>query len=72
MIGALRRLASSFGLAQPETFAEWLAENPEPSLQELVERHGGYSRIRVEAWADFDRRMERWREAYKQQHKDET
>jgi hypothetical protein len=27
------------------TFAEWLADHPEPSLQELVERYGGYSRV---------------------------
>jgi hypothetical protein len=49
-----------------DTFAEWLADHPEPSLQELVERYGGYSRVPPEAWAEFDRRMERWREEYKQ------
>jgi hypothetical protein len=40
-----------------DTFAEWLAAHPEPSLQELVERYGGYSRVPPEAWAEFDRRM---------------
>ena len=36
------------------------------SLQDLVERYGGYSRVPPEAWAAFDRRMQRWREEYKQ------
>jgi hypothetical protein len=49
-----------------DTFAEWLADHPEPT--ELVERYGGYSHVPPEAWRDFDRRMERWREAYKQRH----
>jgi hypothetical protein len=49
-----------------DTFAEWLADHPEPSLAELVERYGGYSRVPPEAWAAFDRRMQRWREEYKQ------
>jgi hypothetical protein len=70
-INPLKRLAISIGLAKPQTFAEWLEANPEPSLDELVERHGGYSRIPTSAWIDFDRRMERWREAYKQRHVDE-
>ena len=43
-------------------------DTPEPNLQDLVERYGGYSRVPPEAWADFDHRMERWREAYKQRH----
>jgi hypothetical protein len=70
-INALKRLAISIGLSKAQTFAEWLEANPEPSLQELVEKHGGYSRIPPDAWIDFDRRMERWREAYKQRHVDQ-
>ena len=50
------------------TFAEWLADHPEPSLQQLVERYGGYSRVPAKAWADFDRRMEAWRDAYRRRH----
>ena len=55
---------------QPETFSEWLADNPEPSLTELVERHGGFSRVTVEAWREFDHRMTRWREAYRRRHEE--
>jgi hypothetical protein len=71
MISALKRIAISVGLAKPQTFAEWLAENPEPSLTELVERFGGYARIPTAAWIDFDRRMERWQYAYQRRHREE-
>jgi hypothetical protein len=54
--------------ARCDTFADWLRDHPEPSLAELVERFGGYSRVPVEAWAEFDRRMARWREAYRWRH----
>ena len=54
--------------ARYDTFADWLHDHPEPSLAELVERFGGYSRVPVEAWAEFDRRMTRWREAYRWRH----
>jgi hypothetical protein len=40
-----------------KSFEEWLKDHPEPSLAELVERYGGYSRIPPDAWADVDRRM---------------
>ena len=53
-----------------DTFAEWLTDNPEPSLQALVERWGGYSRVPPEAWTAFDRSMQRWRTAYKQRHEE--
>jgi hypothetical protein len=51
-----------------EGFAEWLEKNPEPSLQELVECYGGFSRVPVEAWQEFDRRMEDWKRRYLQRH----
>jgi hypothetical protein len=51
-----------------KSFEEWLKDHPEPSLAELVERYGGYSRIPPEAWADFDRRMAEWKEAYRRRH----
>jgi hypothetical protein len=54
-----------------DSFSEWLAANPEPDLQALVERWGGFSRVPVEQWLDFDRRMARWREAYRKRHEDE-
>jgi hypothetical protein len=55
-----------------ETFSQWLADHPEPNVQDLVERYGGYSKVPIEAWADFDRRMAEWREAYKNRHNDLT
>ena len=55
---------------QPETFSEWLADNPEPSVAELVERWGGYSKVPVEAWREFDHRMARWREAYRRRYEE--
>src|SRR5260370_704135 len=40
--------------------AQWLKATPEPDLQALVERFGGYARVPREAWAEFDRAKERW------------
>jgi hypothetical protein len=41
-------------------FPTWLAQNPAPDLQELVRKHGGYSSIPAEAWAEYDRAVEAW------------
>jgi hypothetical protein len=35
---------------------------PAPSLQSLVELHGGYDRIPASAWQRFDDAMARWRD----------
>jgi hypothetical protein len=35
-----------------------------PSLQELVEAHGGYDKITTDAWERFDAEMKLWRQAY--------
>jgi hypothetical protein len=43
-----------------DDFPTWLAQNPAPDLQELVRKHGGYSNIRAEAWAEYDRAVEAW------------
>jgi hypothetical protein len=64
----LRRAVLYLTAKSCATFAEWLADHPQPSQQELVERYGGYSRVPPEAWAAFDRRMQHWREEYKQRH----
>ena len=53
------------------SFAEWLRDHPEPNLQELVERHVGYSRVPVEAWQRFDADTKRWQQAYRKRHEDE-
>jgi len=45
---------------QFERFADWLKRNPAPDLQELVQRYGGFSRVPVEAWAQFDRAKQQW------------
>jgi len=41
-------------------FAQWVQDNPPPDLQALVAKHGSYSQVPKEAWADFDQRMEEW------------
>jgi hypothetical protein len=41
-------------------FSRWLADNPPPDLQELVERYDGYSKVPPEAWADFERAKVVW------------
>jgi hypothetical protein len=53
-----------------QTFGEWLADNPEPNLQEFVQRFNGFSRVPPEAWLAFNRRMQRWREAYRRRHEE--
>jgi hypothetical protein len=50
---------------QHKAFAEWLRRNPEPDLQELVERYGGFSKVPVEAWQEFDRRIFNWKDRYR-------
>ena len=53
------------------SFTEWRERNPEPSLQELVERHGGYDKITPEAWADFDCRRKAWLDELRYRHFEE-
>jgi hypothetical protein len=43
-----------------DDFSTWLIDNPEPSLAELIQLHGGYAAVPPDAWADFDRRMAAW------------
>jgi hypothetical protein len=47
------------------SFGEWLREHPEPSLQELVQRHGGFSKVPPEVWHRFDAELRAWQEAYR-------
>jgi hypothetical protein len=56
-VGASRRNPD-----QTETYAEWLARNPAPDLQRLVERWDGFSKVPVDAWTQFDQQMARWQE----------
>jgi hypothetical protein len=51
--------------AEPGGFGEWLKKNPEPSLQDLVAKHGGYSKITPQAWAEHDAMMDDWRQRYR-------
>ena len=46
------------GCPTPEQAAA--APSAPPDLQELVARAGGYDRITVEQWAEFDRQMADW------------
>jgi hypothetical protein len=52
------------------TFAEWLEQNPMPTLTELIERHGGYPNISDEAWNTFDGAMVDWQLNYRNRHHD--
>jgi hypothetical protein len=36
-------------------YADWLAQNPWPDLQDFVRKHGDYRRMPPEIWATFDR-----------------
>jgi len=73
MFVALKRALShavglTVNLKRDSSFSEWLRDNPEPNLQELVERYGGYARVPIEAWRRFDADMKRWQEAYRKRH----
>jgi hypothetical protein len=52
-------------IADANGFGEWLKANPEPDLQQLIDRCGGYSRITAEAWAEYDRAVEDWQRRYR-------
>jgi hypothetical protein len=39
----------------------WPKPPSAPSLQELVERHGTYADITLEAWAEYEAAMVKWR-----------
>jgi hypothetical protein len=45
-------------MSQPPSIAERI--DP-PSLQKLVEDHGGYDKIPESAWKQFDLEMEAWK-----------
>lgn len=38
-----------------------IEKHPPPSLQKLVEAHGGYDKITPDAWVKFDADMARWK-----------
>jgi hypothetical protein len=54
--------------AEREGLAAWLKKNPEPDVRELVEKFGGWSRVPVEAWREFDRQMADWKARYRRRH----
>jgi hypothetical protein len=35
---------------------------PPPDLHELIRKYGAYSQITPQAWAQYDREMERWKD----------
>jgi hypothetical protein len=46
-----------------EDYQRWVAgigDDPPPDLQTLIALHGGYDRVRPEAWAEFDQAMAEW------------
>jgi hypothetical protein len=54
-----------------DDFPTWLAQNPAPDLQELVRKHGGYSNIPAEAWAEHDRAVETWQRRRRERYGEE-
>jgi len=45
----------------PTDFAIWLAENPPPDLQELIDAHGGdYWAIPEEGWRKYLAAVKNW------------
>lgn len=46
-------------------FADWLARNPEPKLQDMVDRAGGYWQITDAEWDAFTAARDAWRERYR-------
>ena len=51
-----------------DSFAAWLRANPAPDLQELFRQHGGYAKIPVEAWAEYDLALAEWEERRRLRH----
>jgi hypothetical protein len=47
-------------MTDTRSFQDWLQDNPPPSLIELVERFGGYSRVPVEEWMLYDKAYREW------------
>jgi hypothetical protein len=41
-------------------FTEWLTRNPQPALQDLVQRYSGYHRVPADAWTQFDLDIVDW------------
>jgi hypothetical protein len=46
-------------------FKEWAKLNAPPDLQALVKRWGGYDKIPVAAWAQWDQEVAAWQERRK-------
>ena len=47
----------------PVDYPTWLAANPPPDLQELVQQWGGFWNIPTEAWNAYRDEMARWQQA---------
>jgi hypothetical protein len=46
--------------APPKGFADWLRENPHPSLEALITRFGSYDAITPDAWATYHQQVTDW------------
>jgi hypothetical protein len=46
--------------AMSPDFTEWLKRNPQPALQDLVQRYGSYHRVPADAWTQFDLDIADW------------
>jgi len=51
---------SAEGIPDDRNFVDWVKDNPLPDLQELVQRYGGFSKVPVDAWNEFDQQKAGW------------
>jgi hypothetical protein len=52
-------------------FLEWIAENPPPSLKQLLDEHGSYIEIPEGKWQDYYRAVNEWRERLKRRDQEQ-
>ncbi|MBO0715750.1 MAG: hypothetical protein J2P55_00235 [Rhizobiales bacterium] len=48
-----------------EGFAAWLARNPEPKLQDIIDFAGSYWQITAVDWEAYQAALADWRERYR-------
>lgn len=48
--------------ANDDEFYYWLAENPPPSVEDLIKQYGSYLDIPAEAWTRWDKQMSDWQQ----------
>lgn len=46
--------------ADATDFAQWVCDNPEPNLHDLIKTHGTYWNIPEQAWRDYLAALSAW------------